>query len=158
MKNRWANKLFALSTLLLPTYEMWRTSNRIKSFFAKKAYNNIAEKINWGRDIRISGKEFSIGKFSSVGTRARIQTPIIIGKDVMMGANVKIFRENHCTDRIDIPMHSQGMTIPRKLVIDDDVWICDSVIITPGCEKIGKGSVLAAGAVCTKNIPCKMHR
>lgn len=147
-----ANKFFVLSTVLLPTYEMWRGSNNIKSFFAKKAYNNIAEKINWGRDIRITGSKFTIGDFSSVGTRARIQTPTVIGKDVMMGANVKIFRENHCTERTDIPMHSQGMTKARELVIGDDVWICDSVIITPSCEKIGKGSILAAGAVCTKNI------
>lgn len=147
-----ANNLFALSTLILPTYEMWRGSNKIKFFFAKKAYDSIGKKVNWGRDIRITGIKFEIGDFSSIGTRARIQTPIVIGKDVMMGANVKIFRENHRTERIDIPMHSQGMTVAKELVIGDDVWICESVIITPGCSKIGKGSILAAGAVCTKDI------
>lgn len=147
-----SRKLFVLSTMLLPPYEMWRGGNNIKSFFARKAFMHIGTNINWGRDIRISGMNFQIGNNSSVGTRARIQSPIQIGDDVMMGANVKIFRENHNTSRIDVPMHSQGMTKPVNLEIGDDVWICDSVIILPGCRMIGKGSILAAGAVCTKNI------
>lgn len=152
MKRKLAINLFTISTMILPTYAMWRGSNHIKKFFAKKGYRHIGTNVNWGRDIRISGESFSIGNNSSVGTRARLQTPVIIGNDVMMRANVKIFRENHCTERIDIPMHAQGMTQAKELIIEDDVWLCDSVIITPGCTHIGKGAILAAGAVCTKNI------
>lgn len=152
MKRKIMNKLFAIATVILPTYNMIKATNNVKGFFAKRAYNKISNKVNWGRDIRISGENFQIGENSSVGTRARIQTPLIIGNDVMMGANVKIFRENHKTDRTDIPMNCQGMTHAELLTIGNDVWICDSVIITPGCKNIGSGSILAAGAVITKDI------
>ena len=38
------------------------------------------------------------------------------------------------------------------VVIDDNVWIGDKVSIMPGVH-IGEGSIIAANAVVTKNIP-----
>lgn len=38
------------------------------------------------------------------------------------------------------------------IVIEDDVWICDHSIILSGVH-IGKGAVVAAGAVVTKDVP-----
>ena len=49
-------------------------------------------------------------------------------------------------------MCRQGLTRPRPVIIEDDVWIGTKVIILPGVH-IGKGSVIGAGAVVTKNIP-----
>lgn len=70
----------------------------------------------------------------------------------MIGKDLKIFTQNHRTDRVDIPMREQGFWPVSPLVIGDDVWICDSVIITPGCSSIGTGSILAAGAVVTADV------
>ncbi len=49
-------------------------------------------------------------------------------------------------------MRLQGFTEISSLVIGNDVWIGDDVIITVGCCHIGEGSILAAGAVVTKDI------
>lgn len=38
------------------------------------------------------------------------------------------------------------------IVIGNDVWIGDNVIISTGCCQIGDGSILAAGAVVTKDV------
>ena len=38
------------------------------------------------------------------------------------------------------------------IVIEDDVWICESAIILSGVS-IGQGAVVAAGSVVTKNVP-----
>lgn len=38
-----------------------------------------------------------------------------------------------------------------QTVIEDDCWIGTRVIMTPG-RKIGKGSILAAGAIVTKDV------
>ena len=70
----------------------------------------------------------------------------------MIGKNLKIFTVNHKTDRTDIPMRLQGSTEVYPLVIGNDVWICDNVIITPSCCQIGEGSILAAGSIVTKNV------
>ena len=39
----------------------------------------------------------------------------------------------------------------KKVIVEDDVWIGRSAIIMPGV-KIGKGSIVGAGSVVTKDI------
>ena len=39
----------------------------------------------------------------------------------------------------------------KNIVVEDDVWIGSRVTILPGV-KIGKGSVIAAGAIVTKDV------
>ena len=70
----------------------------------------------------------------------------------MIGRDLKIFTKNHKSDRTDIPMRLQGFTEISPLVIGNDVWIGDDVIITAGCCHIGDGSILATGAVVTKDV------
>lgn len=96
--------------------------------------------------------DFIIGDFSGVGDNARIPKGVTIGNDVMIGRDLKIFTKNHKSDRTDIPMRLQGFTEISPLVIKNDVWIGDDVIITAGCCHIGEGSILAAGAVVTKDV------
>lgn len=40
----------------------------------------------------------------------------------------------------------------NPLTIGDDIWIGDRVTILSGCTKIGRGAVLAAGAVVTQDV------
>ncbi len=40
----------------------------------------------------------------------------------------------------------------RDVVIEDDVWVCAGATILPGVT-IGKGSIVAAGAVVTRDVP-----
>lgn len=42
---------------------------------------------------------------------------------------------------------------PRPTVIEDDVWLGHNVTVTPGCKLIGRGAVIAAGAVVTRDVP-----
>lgn len=51
----------------------------------------------------------------------------------------------------NVPMAMQGLeNLP--VTVGDDVWIGSRVMILPGV-KIGKGSIIGAGAVVTKDIP-----
>ena len=70
----------------------------------------------------------------------------------MMGPDVMIFALGHETARTDIPMIDQGFIAPKPVAIHDDVWIGARVIILPGVT-IGRGSVLGAGAVITREVP-----
>ncbi|WP_199554336.1 LnmK family bifunctional acyltransferase/decarboxylase [Sandaracinobacteroides hominis] len=38
-------------------------------------------------------------------------------------------------------------------VIEDDVWIGHNAIITPSCNHIGRGAIVGAGAVVTRDVP-----
>lgn len=75
-----------------------------------------------------------------------------VGKDVMMGPYVIIVGDNHESSRTDIPMRSQGIKKYPPVRIDDDVWVGARAIILPGL-KIGRGAIIGAGAVVTKDVP-----
>ena len=92
-----------------------------------------------------------LGDNSGIGTNARINGKVIIGNDVMMGANVSIFSRNHKFSDINIPMNQQGFTEELPVIIGNDVLIGANVIILPGV-KIGTGSVVGAGDVVTKDV------
>jgi hypothetical protein len=81
---------------------------------------------------------------------------------VSIAEQVVEYRANHPLDRLSThPFffnHHLGyvpeMNVPfSRLTIEHDAWIGDSVIITPGCQRIGLGAIVGAGSVVTKDVP-----
>ena len=99
------------------------------------------------------GEHISIGDNSGLGVDSIIGGPIFIGKDVMMGPNVVFYRGSHGFDRTDVPMRRQSRAESVSLEICDDVWFGRGVIILPGCRLIGKGAIIGAGSIVTKDVP-----
>lgn len=97
------------------------------------------------------GRNVTIGDGSGIGKHCSLHGPVALGNDVMMGPEVLIMTRNHHFARTDIPMCQQGDTAPEPVVIEDDVWIGARAIILPGVT-IGRGSIVAAGAVVTRSI------
>ena len=152
IKRKICKAAFIFLDKVLPSYRRCKFGNKWKTVCARGAFAFVGKNINWGKGPHLSS-DLRIGDGSGVGDRAYIGPCVTIGNDVMIGKDLKIFTRNHRTDRVDIPMCKQGFLEPSPLVIGDDVWIGDSVIITPGCCSIGTGSILAAGAVVTKDVP-----
>jgi acetyltransferase-like isoleucine patch superfamily enzyme len=42
---------------------------------------------------------------------------------------------------------------PPPLVIEDDVWIGHYAMVLPGCKYIGRGAIIGAGAIVTRDVP-----
>ncbi len=110
-----------------------------------------------GKNANIQRKAYisslvSIGEKSGIGANSKIAGPTTIGKYVNMGPECIIFTTNHRHDRTDITMQKQGYTTPKEVVIGDDVWIGQRVIIMPGVH-IGSGTIVGANAVVTHDIP-----
>ncbi len=76
---------------------------------------------------------------------------IEIGDNVRVAPGVKMYSSDHKFENKEIPVYRQGIKL-GKIVIEDDVWVGSNVVITKGV-KIGRGSVIAAGAVVTKDTP-----
>lgn len=72
-----------------------------------------------------------------------------IGRNVFMGPNVQIYTAGH---PLDAKLRAEGQEFGKPITIGDDVWIGGSAILCPGV-KIGDRTVIAAGAVVTKDIP-----
>ena len=76
---------------------------------------------------------------------------VTIGNRCLIGYGAKILSTNHVIpEDIDVPIRFSGHE-RRKVVIEDDVWICSNVVILAGV-KVGKGAVVTAGAVATKDV------
>lgn len=122
-----------------------------RAFCGKLMLKQCGKKVNIEKGALFSART-SLGDYSGIGMNARINGTCTIGKYVMMGADVVVITHNHAFDRTDIPMMHQGFEQERPVVIGDDVWIGDRVIILPGVH-IGNGSIVAAGAVVTQDVP-----
>jgi maltose O-acetyltransferase len=99
------------------------------------------------------GYDVEIGDGSSIGINARLDgaARIVIGNNVMMAPDVVIVTANHKHDDITVPMQGQGFEA-APVIIEDDVWIGMRAIILPGV-RIGRSSIIGAGAVVAKNVP-----
>lgn len=93
------------------------------------------------------GKNCLIGEYSVI----RGQGGVTIGDRVYTSPFTQIIAVNHVFDDPALPFVKQGITA-EGIVIEDDVWLGASAVITDGV-RIGKGAVVAAGAVVTKDVP-----
>jgi acetyltransferase-like isoleucine patch superfamily enzyme len=73
---------------------------------------------------------------------------IDIGDDVMIGPNVSLITSSHPV----APSQRREAVIARPIVIGNNVWIAAGVTVIGGVT-IGDNSVVAAGAVVTKDVP-----
>lgn len=126
-------------------------AKKLRLWCAKNIITSIGEGANIERGASF-GDKLTIGKMSGIGINADIGEDVKIGNYVMMGPNCCIMTVNHNYNRTDIPMLLQGHSDISPVIIEDDVWIGRNVLIMPGV-RISMGSIIAAGAVVTKNVP-----
>lgn len=128
--------------------ELKGTTNNIRfgsnSFIGK--YTVIKANFDTHSFLEI-GDNFGCAEFCFFGCAGGIK----IGNNVMIGQNVRFHAQNHVISSIEIPMSEQGTT-QKGIVIEDDCWFGSGSVVVDGV-KIGKGCVIGANAVVTKDIP-----
>lgn len=95
------------------------------------------------------GKNIHIGKnvFINMGCKFQDQGGIYIGDGALIGHNVVLATLNHAMSPED-----RASMIPAPIRIGKRVWIGANATVLPGVT-IGDGSIVAAGAVVTKDVP-----
>jgi acetyltransferase-like isoleucine patch superfamily enzyme len=124
---------------------------------AKKAKLKFSRNVILHKGVRIDiagGGTLALGEGTSINTYSRIECGclVVLGNNVLIGPNVYISDRSHTYDNILIPIKDQGYTIKGKLEIGDNTWIGIHACVI-GNVKIGKGCVIGANAVVTKDIP-----
>lgn len=126
----------------------------------------IGNNVGIGKDVLLrcynleqnTSSRIIIGDGSRIGDYSTISSckDIIIGKGVRTGRMVMITDNSH--GHTDRPEELEISPILRPLVskgavkIEDNVWIGEKVSIMPNVT-IGKGAIIAANAVVTKDVP-----
>lgn len=87
---------------------------------------------------------------SNVYVNACIGGRIVLGNDVLVAPNVVIRASDHVFNDKTRTIAEQGHT-GREIIIEDDVWLSSNVTVVGGVH-IGKGAVVAAGAVVTHDV------
>lgn len=102
---------------------------------------------------RISGMEKMSGNVGLGRNFKVLMRMLTIGDNVMMGEDVLFLGGGHRHSRTDVPMNKQGSEGKTPLYIESDVWIGARVTVLPGCRHIGRGAIIGACAVVTKDVP-----
>lgn len=98
------------------------------------------------------GENSFVGPFTVIyGYRKNGQGGTKIGRHVLIAGQCFIIPANHTCARIDRPIFYQEVT-SKGIVIEDEVWIGANCKILDGVT-IGKGAVVAAGSVVTRDVP-----
>ena len=103
-------------------------------------FNNLGEYIKIGNNV-------GIGQFAYIGGSGGVE----IGNNCIIGQYFSCHPENHNFDSTDELIKNQGTTRAR-IKIGENCWIGSKVTILAGVE-IGSNSIIAAGAVVTKDMP-----
>ncbi len=100
------------------------------------------------------GAEITIGENTRIhGTCIHAYKRVTIGKNCLMAANTQIFDSNaHDLSFPNVENRINTIDEGKPIDIENDVWIGANCIILPGVS-IGRGSVIGAGSVVTKDIP-----
>lgn len=84
--------------------------------------------------------------FIAAKSHFSVHEKLVIGSYVVINEGVKVLTASHDLNDPQWKMYS------RPIIIDDYAWIATNAIILPGVS-IGRGAVVAAGAVVGKSVP-----
>jgi acetyltransferase-like isoleucine patch superfamily enzyme len=118
---------------------------------------HLADNVYVGRNTILSCKEGSIfvGDYGNISANCSLlsETEIRLGKYCFLAGHCYLVAGgNHRFDDFSIPIMFQPSISKGGIQISDDVWLGAGVIVLDGV-KIGKGTVVGAGAVVTGSLP-----
>ena len=128
--------------------------------FKRAMLRQCGKKVIIGKGSDLTYHNITLVNHVSIGKNAMFmctRAQIKVGDHVMFGPHVFMITGGHRTDVVGRYMYSvgNGEKLPendKDIVIEGDNWIGANSIILKGVT-IGKGAVVAAGAVVTMDVP-----
>jgi len=103
--------------------------------------------------LRAGERGIAVHEGAGINTRSYIDGNggVEIGRNALLSPGVQVLSGNHVFDDPQTPIRLQG-TAYGKVTIGEDCWLGTNVVVLPGVT-IGRGAVIGAGAVVTKDVP-----
>jgi acetyltransferase-like isoleucine patch superfamily enzyme len=130
-------------------------SNRVKRVLMRWRGARVGAHPKIWRDVWVDDyRRLTIGADVSIGKSAMLGCigGVTIGDRVMVAHGAQVLSAGHrIPDAGDsVPMRFSGLDV-APISIEDDAWIGAGAIVLPGVT-VGRGAVVAAGAVVTKDV------
>jgi len=121
--------------------------NLIAERAKKKIIKKLAmvDKINFNYDFFMLYGNMIGSDIWMTNTYILDYAPIVFGKHITIGPDVKLITSWHKTENFNIVK-------AEPITLSDNVWLPMNIIILPGVE-IGENSIIGAGSIVTKSIP-----
>ncbi len=126
---------------------------RLRGFFYHFFLKKIGKRLEISKGAFImSPQNVEMGDDVFLGRNVTIagQKGVKIGSNTIINHNVNIISVNHIYENSTKTIREQGYR-GGPISIGEDVWICTGAVILPS-TKIGKGAVVGANAVVTKDV------
>ena len=95
--------------------------------------------------------EIVMGEHCTVNPYVSLHGKVTMGDGVRIASLVTIAGQNHVFSDLTKPIYQQPISF-KGIVIGDDVWVGANAVVLDGVT-VGAHSILAAGAVVTKDVP-----
>ncbi len=134
--------LLRLQRIMRRRYWTWRVRRQVQKITGRLTVNarsSVGPNVFLADNVNFNGMQISgMGK-------------VIIGNNFHSGIDCLMITQNHNYDHgAQIPYDSSY--ILKDIVIEDNVWLGDRVIVLGGVT-IGEGAIVQAGSVVVKSIP-----
>jgi acetyltransferase-like isoleucine patch superfamily enzyme len=137
----------------------WRKMSRhIRMALLRPSFKRYGKNFTFDPDSLFTYSTIEVGNDVYIGPKAILtasKSAIIIGNKVMFGPRVTIIGGNHNASVVGTYMFDVKEKRPEDdlpIIIEDDVWVGAGAIILKGVT-LHRGSIVAAGAVVTKDVP-----
>jgi acetyltransferase-like isoleucine patch superfamily enzyme len=123
----------------------------------RRQFDNLALRRYFSERHDIVVGLYSYGCFD----RWRMPGPLRVGRYCSFASTVRSALQNHPVDGLTthpalydpgMGVVKEGLETPQPLVIEDDVWVGQNALILPGCKFIGRGAIIGAGSVVTRDV------
>lgn len=141
-----------LITLLARRAANWLRSTAYFCVRCRYARRSGLVRIPWSVSIWAPNRIVEFGDCVQFGPQCVVQCDIRFGSHVLIGGEVAfIGRRDHRFDLVGTTIWDSPRGLAELTVVEDDVWIGYGAIVLSG-HTIGRGSVIAAGAVVTSDV------
>jgi len=129
--------------------------NFIKKFYKNKVLKNVK---SYKEPLKVNGYSF-VNKNTVLGENCNFNGmkikgngKVTIGNNFHSGQECLMLTSYHQYDNGDAIPYDSQKNMDKEIVIEDNVWLGDRVIVLGGV-KIGEGAIIQAGSVVVNNIP-----
>jgi acetyltransferase-like isoleucine patch superfamily enzyme len=137
-----------------------RSNNKIRfygrvaiMFYRRKRYGlKHCHPTFYTKDPRELSRDFVAHEYSFCAKLCIVGPQVELGAYSMLGPRVLIVGDDHVFDKAGTPAYFAGRPERRPTKIGRDAWLGAGTIVMSGVT-IGRGAIVAAGAVVTKDVP-----